>query len=89
MSQRTDYEQWVPVDVHHETGHESILSEVMKRLTQTPIWNKQTKNNRRKGRGKTDGGAGEVGEEEKYEDSLHKQVCFVLLWVFWASFLTR
>ena len=50
---------------------------------------KQTNHNRRKGRGKNDGGAGEVGEEEKYEDSLRKQVCFVLLWVFWASFLTR
>lgn len=52
MSLRTDHEQWVPVDVHHETGCESILSEAMKRLTQTPIWNKQTKNNgKKKGEG--------------------------------------
>lgn len=79
MSLRTDHEQWVPVDVHHETGCESILSEVMKRLTQTFETNKQKIIERRKGRGKNDGGGGGVGEEEKYEDSLRKQVCFVLL----------
>ena len=48
MSRRTGHEQWVLVKVHHETWHESVLSEVVKRLTQIPVWNKQMKNNRKK-----------------------------------------